>query len=470
MRWKPSRASSPTFILETHAGATLQSLQRRAHVGTDARATLQCFQAGREREKSGGQRTTAGPRIRSEPVTTTRPLMDISGDAQTGGAKRILRGRTGLLLSLAMSTPAGSCTDTLPAFSIRQFNPEKIYAEHVDGRRVIYLDNNIWIDLRDGKTDEARACRAACQRAVDEGRVIFPLSYGAVSEVMHNPSKDARERQADLMDALSLGVTFRAPHVVYALEGEAAYRYFYRNDTTPAVSRSQVFTLIPDHIGDGRLEFPAGWKPDAVAKFLGFMQREAGWRSVRWYVDHLDHEEIVENHQLGRYESAMAEVVAKQRELARGESKTKVRARLLTQERVALFKQHVLPAIRRAMIREVGVERIAEESDRVLREHGEGGPERLAQVFRAATPSLELLAQLFAARALDTKGKPKATDFWDTEHASVAPAYADAFVTADGGLRTLLLGLKRKRPDLRADILGSVRALLRWLEATERTD
>lgn len=414
-------------------------------------------------ENGGGQLTTTGLRLRSEPVTTTRPLMDMSGDAQTGGWKRILRGRTGLLLRLAMSTPAGAFTDTLPAFSVRQFEPEKIYAEHVDGRRVIYLDNNIWIDLRDAKTDEAYVCRGACLRAVDEGRAIFPLSYGAVSEVLHNPSKEARERQADVMDALSLGVTFRAPHVVYALEGEAAYGYFYRNDTTAAVSRSQVFTLIPDHIGDGRLEFPAGWRPDDVAKFLGFMQREASWRTLRWHVDHLDHEEIAKHHQLGRYESAMAEVVAKQRELARGESKTKVRARLLTQERVALFNQHVLPALRRALIRDVGIERIAEESDRVLREHGDGGPERLAQVFRAATPSLELLAQLFAARALDTNGKPKATDFWDTEHASVSPVYSDAFVTADGGLRTLLRTQRERSVDMRAEILGSVHDLARWL-------
>ncbi|MCE7890789.1 MAG: hypothetical protein DYH12_14025 [Sorangiineae bacterium PRO1] len=387
--------------------------------------------------------------------------MDTSGDAQAGAEKRILHGRAGLLLSLAMSTPAGAATDTLPAFSVRQFDPKKIYAEHVDGRRVIYLDSNIWIDLRDAKTDEARACREACGLAVDEGRAIFPLSYGSISEVMHNPSKEARERQADLMDALSLGVTFRAPHVVHALEGEAAYRYFYRNDSTP-VSRSEVFTLVPDHVGDGRLEFPAGWKATDVARFLDYMQSETGWRTVRWLVDHLDHEEIARNHQLGHYESSMAEVVTKQRELARGESKKKVRARLLTEARVELFNQHVLPAIRRALIRDVGLDRMVEESERVQEEHGEGGPGRLAVVFQAATPSLELRAQLFAARALDTNGRPKATDFWDTEHASVAPIHADAFVTADGGLRTMLRAQKKLSGRMRAEILGSVHDLACW--------
>lgn len=144
---------------------------------------------------------------------------------------------------------------TLPAFKLRMFDPGEVFAQYVDGRRVVYLDNNIWIDLRDAENDEAVSCRDACKRVVADGRAIFPLSYGSVTEVLTNPSRDARERQADLMDALSLGVTFRSPVVVNILETETAYRVFYKREAAVG-RRREVFTMIPEHLGTGWMHFP----------------------------------------------------------------------------------------------------------------------------------------------------------------------------------------------------------------------
>jgi hypothetical protein len=94
--------------------------------------------------------------------------------------------------------------------------------------------------------------------------------------------------------------------------------------------------------------------------------------------------------------------------------------------------------------------------------HGDGDRRRLADVFRAAAPSLELAAQLFAQRSLDTKRKPQRQDFWDFEHASLAPVYADAFVTRDRGLAALLKSA-RKPPAARAALLTSLSGLTQWL-------
>lgn len=55
----------------------------------------------------------------------------------------------------------------------------------------------------------------------------------------------------------------------------------------------------------------------------------------------------------------------------------------------------------------------------------------------------------------------------DTEHASVAPVYADAFVTADGHLRSLLVGQKKRWNGIQADILGSVADLSKWIATIE---
>jgi hypothetical protein len=95
--------------------------------------------------------------------------------------------------------------------------------------------------------------------------------------------------------------------------------------------------------------------------------------------------------------------------------------------------------------------------------NGDGGPRRLKDVFRATAPALEVLAQLYAARSFNITRKFVRQDFFDIEHAGLAPVYADAFVTADRGLRDLLPPPDRRPPDARATILASVTGVI-WLD------
>ena len=366
-----------------------------------------------------------------------------------------------------MTAPPASAPDSvidavLPTHLRKVFDPAEVFAERVCDRKVVYLDTNIWIDLREAASADARLCRSACERAAADGRAVFPLSYASVGEVLENPSTQAALAQSSLMDALSLGVTFRRPDLVYAMEAEAAHRYLYDGDTDLSC-RPRVFTSMPDCLRDGGLAFPEGWRPEDAEWLITTLRNEASYRSLRWLVEHLDLPTVRENHKrLNNYVARMEQRRAERDAALAGKRWTLDEA--IHEERVYLFREHLLPGMRKALFAQAGVLNAVERIRAFRREHGDGSKRRFADVFRTAAPALEMIAQMHARRAVDSRRKPEKQDFWDMEHVSLAPIYADAFVTRDGSLATLLRGT-RKPPAAKAALLSSLGELRAWLAA-----
>ncbi len=233
------------------------------------------------------------------------------------------------------------------------FDVGKVYDARVAGRQIVYLDQNVWIELRDAKTPNSAAARDACLSALAEGRAIFPLSYAAISELSEIQERDARQRLADLMDLLSRGVCLRTPALVYAVEAEAVYRHLFHGEA-PGLRRREAYTSVPDHVGNGSLFFRAGTPLAAIRETLAKARTNLTVRSARWLVDHLDLEQIRRNHQ-GTYARDMNEAHA--RDWARFANGRKIdREAVLTWERAQLFMRHVLPVVRRALFAEYGPE------------------------------------------------------------------------------------------------------------------
>ena len=127
----------------------------------------------------------------------------------------------------------------------------------------------------------------------------------------------------------------------------------------------------------------------------------------------------------------------------------------------------VLPAIGRAMIvAMVSPPEIVAHLREFREWNGDGGPRRLRELFRAAVPSLEFLAQVYAARSFNVRRKFERQDFFDIEHAGLALVYVDAFATRDRGLLDLLPRGVRRPPDARARIIASLAELTAWLSAS----
>lgn len=356
--------------------------------------------------------------------------------------------------------------ERLPAFSFRPFDPQRIYAERIGDRKIAYLDNNIWISLRDAGS--ARTCRDACLAAVRDGLAIFPLSYAAVSELMAIPSVELRRAQADLMDSLSCGVTLRNPVVVFGLEAAALHRHLFHG-APPTLRRSEAFTSLPDYVGDGTLTIPAGTLRSEVERLVRYWNEENPARSLRWLVDNASDAELSAKHtaSMAEYRSRMDALQEARRRDPRERKIDRNTATL--RERVALFGAHVLPTLRNELLRDAqgDLQEFQRRLAAFTAEQGEGSAKRISRYFRSLLPSLEVSAQLHGARAVDLQRRTQHQDFWDIEHASLAVVYTDAFVSADGGLMSLLR-LRSQPAAAKAVLLTSVDELGAWLDGLAR--
>lgn len=317
----------------------------------------------------------------------------------------------------------------LPAFSTPVFDNAQVYAALVEGKTTIYFDTNAWITLSDGATEEALRCREACLRAVNEGRAIFPLSTASVSELMEHPRSDRRESQSELMDRLSRGVCFKALQLVQRDESDAFYAERFLGVSAPPVATT-MFTSMPDYLGEGRMVFPAGWTLGMYRTFMDFLKNGDQYRSLNWLATHIDADALQQRHreQLDRFVREMT--ASTERALAHfGRVNF---ATFLREERSSLFQRSVLPRL----VARLRGETLAE-GERAWRRNQALGTESFDQIF-ARLPSLEMTARLFAARSMNPTRRVKPQDFWDNEHAFLAPVYADVFVSLDGGLRHIL--------------------------------
>ena len=93
-----------------------------------------------------------------------------------------------------------------------------MFQAHIAGRRVIYLDNNIWIDFVEGKSAVARETLELARIAQRSPVAIFPLAFASITELLTQALGDNSRRQGHLMEELSDGVSLRGPGQIRTLE------------------------------------------------------------------------------------------------------------------------------------------------------------------------------------------------------------------------------------------------------------
>ncbi len=323
--------------------------------------------------------------------------------------------------------------------SIRLFDFPKIHAQHVTGRRLVYLDNGIWIDLTDAKTDEAKACLSICRKLRETKKIIFPLSLASITEVLDNPLPSNRILQAQLMDEFSDGICLRYPSAVAVEEISAASPLIVGEPPMP-IPVNRVFTYVAGYLGDSAIDFPEEWPRIAQGEFARLIQDQPELRSVAWLCEHLPveemrrrHRDLLKSHYVPRSDKSAAELS----ENARGPNGKLDRKAIIENERLYLFREQVCPIARTSLLKRFTPAQLAKLiHDRTAKE-GEGNPARLAELFQRL-PSLELFAEIMSSRVLNPGRKTRPNDFMDNHHAHVAPAYCELFATTDGGLKDLL--------------------------------
>ena len=139
--------------------------------------------------------------------------------------------------------------------------PSFTQANQLDGRLVVYLDQNHWSTLFKSTYDRGRVPEDEARAAdrirdfVRERRIVTPLSSGHHVETSQYGSPTERFRLAITMLQLSRGWQMRAP---LRVRGDEMYEAFRTEFGTAAPARSQpVFTLDPYVTSTGVQPTPA---------------------------------------------------------------------------------------------------------------------------------------------------------------------------------------------------------------------
>ena len=292
----------------------------------------------------------------------------------------------------------------------------------VRGRKRLFFDMSIWIELERGRTDAARSALALLRHGVANKQLLCPFQFTTIWELTKQ-DQSSRERLATLIEELSLNVAFAARDDVFAWECDGLVGVLL--DEQPTKLLDSLFVPPGYYLSDSaECAFPDGGLPeDEQAEMSRHLQQKTEELTLTELVkmrvssvEKMPHPNIP-------YQS-----MARNARAASGGNK----AALFHGIAVEFTNQYVapcldrLPELRRSMARAALVAKAA----------GPGGSP-LDFVLRH-TPAIRNAAEALAGMLQETGRKDNPNDFYDLESLPVPLAYADAVVFRDKRIRNLL--------------------------------
>lgn len=308
--------------------------------------------------------------------------------------------------------------------------PRKIYEERVRGRAVLYLDTNAWSDLSEAKTTDAEVARDLIKTAHAGARIVCPVSFSTITELLKRDVNPDSLAQAALMDLLSDGISYRATRHVRDLEILAACEFLLSGRADSPLP--QVFTVIACYEADQRIVFPDGWSESGADEFMMKME-EFGLPSVRWLQQNRRSREYLDLH--ATTDTKYEREISRKRDDAStwaADANGKLDAQKLRyEEHICVLNKYILENVLR-LVDPATFGRLA------LRLGMLNTDDALLSKVVRAMPSTWLSCEMHVQRMLGRGRRTRKQDFYDHEHAVLAIPYADAFVTSDGGILDVL--------------------------------
>jgi hypothetical protein len=129
-------------------------------------------------------------------------------------------------------------------------------SEKARKRLSVLLDMNVWIDLAEGKAQQASRLREKVQQLVKRGKLFCPLAPTIIWE-LYRQSYTSAVKVAELMEELSLGIAFAPTEEIYLHEVDAVFEAIQSGRQPRVVGPAQLFVPIIAHISSvAHIHFP----------------------------------------------------------------------------------------------------------------------------------------------------------------------------------------------------------------------
>lgn len=115
--------------------------------------------------------------------------------------------------------------------------------ETIEKRKTVLLDINVWIELADGKTTQATKLRDRLLRLHSNERILCPLVAPTIWE-LRKQSSPSLEHTAELMEVLSLNVSFRGLNQIFDKEIDHFLEYLRTDHFSPLSTSDKYGSLL----------------------------------------------------------------------------------------------------------------------------------------------------------------------------------------------------------------------------------
>ncbi len=318
--------------------------------------------------------------------------------------------------------------------------------------RCIYLDMNIWINIAESTTTEATTAKEALLHAVNQGRLLCPVSAPLMWELMRQ-EHDSATRIAHVMERASHNLAFRSREEMNRQEVRALINQLLKRKTQENETVPYLVPVAGYLASTATLEFPTPWNNNQATKFASEVE------------DRLNRLTLTELIAMRRDDCGQPprdpppyQDAWKNRRAIAGNSKVKARRAELEW----VWREQVTPVL-------------LSELDRV--EHHEHSTfwrsvERLptdrwggqAEAVIALLPSATAYIDVITASGYDVNQKPRITDWFDLEHLICALPYATAFASHDRWIRTVYEHVIKNGKGDTCQFLGSLQEITQYAQ------
>jgi len=324
----------------------------------------------------------------------------------------------------------------------------------LQNRKAVFLDTNVWIDIAEERSALSKRLKSTLLGLVNRGEVFCPLSDSLLWE-LYKQNFPSRLRVGELMEALSLNVTFASKEEIFFWEIEAFVRKTLQEGTA-CVSPNKLYVPVVAYLSSRyELAYPKGWTEDEIATFERLFAEKMASLSLVELLNMRGDEFMDE---LKGIDTAKYLAASQERWKFTGGNKKKI-CRL---EEETIARQYILPLLRKLPLR-FRLPFLVSLGDFAKDEYG-----GCLKTMLSALPALKNQAEIMAIAGQDPRRRTRASDFYDLDMMAVPLAYTAVFVSQDKWIRDLL---NNRGAILRRNTCQYLSSLLdfeRWLKAVKR--
>ena len=330
----------------------------------------------------------------------------------------------------------------------------------LQNRKSLFLDTCVWIDLIEGIKPYSAEARALLQKLVSQKILFCPLSLTLMMELF-SQEYDSALRQAELMEELSLNVSFRIKEEIGGEEVQALIAALLTTnvDISPvSLDYSNIYVPVSGYMGAHMfLEYPEGVETHDLAKVVEGLQEKIMKQSVIEIV-HSMKDELPSRSLSDNFDAEVFSEILKERRIASNGSRKKAREI----EKHSLFEQTLVPLVFKITRHMPPTQRL--QALKVVHDYAESLGGNANEVIMAKLPLLRQSVEVLTATGLDHRRSHSPNYTVDTENMIIPAIYADALVAPDKWVRAMMSD-KAVRETTHAIFLSSFPELIAYCKS-----